>query len=175
MANSTTPKIRNNIHNDSILRKASDYLEYDIHTLAAGFEIYLMNKGTEIGNAAMDSVLLRSRILMDFFFREGEAPKDDVIAIDYFHDMNPKPYKIRKTQKLWKEREKINKRLMHLTTEPMPRLRSNQVFYLSKIIPPILQAFYNWLEFVPDNRIQKPSKKSKGIFKTHLERLAKYF
>ena len=49
---------RNVVHADWKLRKASDYLEYDIHTLASGIDIYLKCRGTEIGNAALDSLLL---------------------------------------------------------------------------------------------------------------------
>ena len=41
--------MRNIVHEDCKLRKASDYLEYDIHTLAAGIDIYLQYRGTEIG------------------------------------------------------------------------------------------------------------------------------
>src|SRR3972149_9291755 len=33
--------VRNVVHQDSTLRKASDYLEFDIHSIAAGLEMYL--------------------------------------------------------------------------------------------------------------------------------------
>jgi len=56
------------------LRKASDYLEFDIHSLAAAIELYFINKGTEMGNAALDSLLLRTRSLSDLpRFRNEEA------------------------------------------------------------------------------------------------------
>jgi len=34
-------RIRNVIHSDLKLRKASDYLEYDMHTFVASLELYL--------------------------------------------------------------------------------------------------------------------------------------
>jgi hypothetical protein len=41
---------------------------------------------------------------MDFLMNDS-AQDDDVIALDFFHDYNPKPYKPRMTQSL-KRREK---------------------------------------------------------------------
>jgi len=161
---------RNVVHADWKLRKASDYLEYDIHTLASGIDIYLKCRGTEIGNAALDSLLLRARLLLDFFMRHTAEP-DDVIAVDFFHDFNPKPYKPRMTYVIKIEREKINKRLMHLTTKPMPRLRSHQRYMLHKIIPPLIAAFREWLAVVPDERLQKPPGETRQIYGKHLRRI----
>jgi len=163
-------KSRNVVHTDMKLRKATDYLEFDIHSLAAGLEIYLRARGTEIGNAALDSFLIRSRLLIDFFLRDSALP-DDVITLDYFHDYCPKPYKPRMPKYVSYERDKINKRLMHLTTTPMPRLRSNQRYSIDKIVPPIVRAFRTWLAVVPDNRIQQPASESRKIFKKHLQRI----
>lgn len=161
---------RNVVHEDWKLRKASDYLEYDVHTLAAGIEIYLKNRGTEVGNAALDSLLLRARLLLDFFLRDSAEP-DDVIAVDFFHDFDPKPYKPHMTYAIRGEREKINKRLMHLTTKPMPRLRSHQRYMLHKIIPPLIAAFREWLAVVPDERLQKPADETRQIFEKHIVRM----
>ncbi len=169
-------RIRSIVHSDATLRKASDYLEYDIHTFVAGLEIYIRARktyeATEIGNAALDSFLLRARLLFDFFLRDN-APRDDVIALDYFHDQDPKPYKSHMTKAVKRERDKINKRLMHLTTAPMPRLRSNQVYSLKQIIPPIMKAFQAWLAVVPDSRLQRPVAGARKIFSQHLKRLEK--
>lgn len=154
-------------HTDLRLRKATDYLEFDIHSLAAGLDIYLRMRGTEFGNAALDSFLLRARLLLDFFLRDS-APHDDVIALDYFHDYDPKPYRPRMTKDVKREREKINKQLMHLTTRPMPRLRSNQRYSLDKIVPPIVKAFRAWLAVVPDARLQQPATETRKIFEQHL-------
>jgi len=162
--------VRNVVHQDSTLRKASDYLEFDIHSFAAGLEMYLRYRGTEPGNAALDSLLLRARLLIDFFMRDT-APDDDVIALDFFHDRRPKPYKPRRTKSVKRERDKINKRLMHLTTKPMPRLRSNQRYALHKIAPPIVAAFRHWLSVVPDSRLQKPASRSRADFEKHLRRI----
>ena len=90
-------RVRNVVYPDWKLRKASDYLEYDIHTFAAGIDIYFSHRGTEIGNAALDSLLLRARLLLDFFLRDW-AESDDVIAMDFFHDYDPKPYNPRMTE-----------------------------------------------------------------------------
>ena len=162
--------MRNVVHADSILRKASDYLEFDIHSFAASIEIYLANRGTEVGNAALDSILLRSRLLIDFFFRD-DAWLDDVIALDFFHDFDPKPYKPRMTKAIEGEREKINKRLMHLTTKPMPRLRSTQRYSLKKIATPTVKAFRRWLAIVPNSRLHRPVKKTRDDFERHLDRI----
>ncbi len=165
--------VRNVVYPDWKLRKASDYLEYDIHTLAAGIGIHFSNRGTEIGNAALDSLLLRARLLLDFFLRDWAEP-DDVIAIDFFHDYDPKPYTPRMTKAIKREREKINKRIMHMTIKPMPRLRSHQRYALDKIVPPIVTAFRNWLAVVPDGRLQQPATETRLIFEKHLLRLERY-
>ena len=165
-----TSQARSIVHEDWKLRKASDYLEFDIHSFAAGLEIQFSRRGTEIGNAALDSLLIRARLLMDFFFRDT-GHDDDVLAIDFFHDINPKPYKPRMTKTMTRERKKINKRLVHLTTQPMPRLRSNQRYSVSKFAPQIVKAFRKWLSVVPDSRLQKPAKRSRETFERHLQRI----
>jgi hypothetical protein len=135
-------------------------------------DLYLKYRATEVGNVALDSFLLRARLLIDFFYKPSAKP-DDVIALDFFHDFNPKPYKPRMTKALEREREKINKRLMHLTTKPMPRLRSNQRYALDKITLPIVAAFRKWLLVVPDGRLQTPPRISREHFETHISRIEK--
>jgi len=161
---------RNVVHEDWKLRKASDYLEFDIHTFAASLDIYLAQRGNELGNSALDSLLLRARLLIDFFFRDTAKP-DDVIALDFFYDFSPKPYKPRMTKKIRREREKINKRLMHLTTQPMPHLRSNQRYAIDKFAPPVVAAFRKWLLVVPDARLYRPVKSNRQKYERHLERI----
>jgi hypothetical protein len=169
-----TKDIRSVVHPDWKLQKASDYLEYDIHTLAAGIDIHLSHQGTEIGNAALDSLLLRARLLINFFMSDNDQ-SDDVIAIDFFHDYDPKPYKPHMTVAIRKEREKINKRIMHMTTKPMPRLRSNQSFDLNKFIPPLIAEFRKWLLVVPDKRLQQPAADSRKTYEKHLLRIERIF
>jgi hypothetical protein len=161
---------RSVVHSDAKLRKASDYLEFDIHSLAAAIEIFNAHRGTEIGNAALDSFLARARVLIDFLMKRDGA-KDDVLAIDYFHDFTPKPYRPTMPQAVRRERQKINKRLMHLTTRPMPRLRSNQRYALARIARPIARAFRAWLALVPNSRLQKPAKKTRADYERHLSRI----
>ena len=161
---------RNIVHDDWKLRKASDYLEFDIHSFAAGLEIHFSQRGTEIGNSALDSLLMRARLLMDFFFRDtGQA--DDVLAIDFFHDLSPNPYKPHMTKTMSRERQKINKRLVHLTTQPMPRLRSNQRYAVTKFAPQIVKAFRKWLSVVPDSRLQIPATRVRATYEGHLQRI----
>ena len=161
---------RNIVHDDWRLRKGSDYLEFDIHTFAAGIEIFSQYKGTEIGNAALDSLLVRARLLIDFFCRDDALP-DDVIGLDFFHDFSPKPYKPKMPKYLSKERDKINKRLMHMTTMPMPYIRSNQRYPVKKIAKVIVRALRKWIAVVPDSRLQKPAKRSRENFEKHLKRI----
>ena len=157
-------------HKDADLRTATDYLEFDLRSLIAGLGLYTQHKGTPIGNAAVDSLLVRSRVLIDFLFPISPKP-DDVVGTDYFHDFSQKPGMPRLTKTLSRERQKINKRLMHLTTEPMPRVRSNQRYSVNKIVPPIVRAFKQWLAAVPDERLQKPAKRSRARFEGHLAQL----
>jgi hypothetical protein len=167
-------RIRNIVFPDWKLRKASDYLEYDIHTFAAGIDIYFSHRGSETGNAALDSLLLRARLLIDFFMRDWAEP-DDVIAIDFFHDFDPKPYEPYMTLAIRREREKINKRIMHMTTKPMPRLRSNQHYNIIRFVPPMIVAFRKWLLVVPDNRLQQPATVSRDTYEKHLHRIERIF
>ncbi len=167
---SAPARIRTIAHTDKILRKATDYLEYDLHTFAAGLDIHLRRRGSEVGNASLDSFLLRARILIVFLFHNTGRP-DDVLAIDFFHDMTPNPFRRKMSKQLTKEREKINKWVLHLTIQPMPRLRSTQRFSAVKIAKPIVRVFRRWLKYVPDSRIQHPAMKSRAIFERHLERI----
>ena len=158
------------VHKDSILRTASDYLEFDIHSFAAAISIHASHRGTEPGNATLDSLLVRGRVLIDFFMRRHAKP-DDVIALDYFHDYKPKPYRPVMPRDVKREREKINKRLMHLTTRPMPRLRSNQNYAVARVGRPIVDAFRLWLAVVPDARLQRPAKKTRMDYERHIARI----
>ena len=160
-------------HSDRILRKASDYLEFDIHSFAAAIALYSAKRGTETGNAALDSLLVRARVLIDFFMTTKRR-SSDVIALDYFHDFKPKPYKPMMPRPVRREREKVNKRLMHLTTKPMPRLRSNQSYNLETLARPIVAAFRDWLAVVPDARLQKPATKVRADYDKHLRRIEQY-
>lgn len=54
---------RNVVHADWKLRKASDYLEFDVHSFAAELEIYLAKPVTEVRKAALDSLLLQARLV----------------------------------------------------------------------------------------------------------------
>jgi hypothetical protein len=73
------------------------------------------------------------------------------------------------------ERDKINKRIMHMTTKPMPRLRSHQRYFLDKIVPPLIAAFRKWLSVVPDKRLQQPAANSRKTFEKHLLRIERIF
>jgi hypothetical protein len=165
-----TTATRNVVHSDRILRKATDYLEFDLHTFAASLDIHLMKQGTEVGNAMFDSFLLRARILIDFLFRDDGRP-DDVLAIDFFHDFPANPFKRKLSKQLANEREKINKWVLHLTTDPMPRLRSTQSFSEAKIAKPVVRVFRRWLKHAPDERIQRPVATSRATFEKHLQRI----
>lgn len=161
-------KPRTTVHSDNVLRKASDYLELDLHSLAATIGMLRrIPPHTELRNAIVDSFLLRSRLLIDFLCRD-QARSDDVIGIDYFHDWSPKPYKPYMSQELAREREKINKRLVHLTVEPMPRLRSKQRYHPRKIVRPIVRAMKKWISAVPDARLQKGVR---AEYEKHLRRI----
>jgi hypothetical protein len=167
---SSTLPPRRVVHPDRFLRKATDYLEFDLHGFAAALDIHLKTRGTEVGNATFDSFMLRARILVDFLFHDT-GRSDDVLAIDFFHDMSPSPFKRKMSEQLRNEREKMNKWVLHLTTQPMPRLRSTQRFSSTKIAKPIVTVFRRWLKLVPDTRIQQPAKESRAIFEKHLERI----
>ena len=103
------------------------------------------------------------------------AQSDDVIAIDFYHDFDPTPYKPHMTEAIKPKREKINKRIVHMTTKPMPRFRSNQHYDLIKIVPPLITAFRQWLAVVPDKRLQKHAADSRKIFEKHLIRIERIF
>jgi hypothetical protein len=164
---------RNVKHTDKVLQKASDYLEYHIHTFASSIDVYQKTKPSEAANAAVDSICVQARLLIDFFFfTDGE--KTDVLAIDYFWDQNPKPYypKIPMPKYLVRERRKVNQRIAHLTTHPMPYLRSSQKYNIRKFAKPIVRAFRAWLKAVPDSRLHNP-KKTRADYAKHLARIDK--
>jgi hypothetical protein len=159
------------VHSDKVLQKASDYLEYHIHTFASSIDVFQKTQPSEAANAAVDSICVQARLLIDFFFFTSGKP-DDVLAIDYFWDQNPKPYKPKLYAYLSKERDKVNKRIAHLTTQPMPYLRSSQKYNIRKFAKPIVRAFRAWLKVVPDSRLHKPNK-TRADYAKHLARIDK--
>lgn len=163
-------KSRMNIHSVAKLKMASDYLEYSIHTLTEGIDIYYQSPDKFVRNAAVDSILLRSRVLIDFFMN-ADGRSDDILAVDFFDEPEDKPYVPYLSPEVEVERDRINKYLMHLTIKPMPDLVSDQGYPLNKIIPPIIDAFRKWLSSVSDSRLQDPAVITRRIFEEHLARL----
>jgi len=150
----TVTNHRKRNHTDADLRTGSDYLEYHvrmyIETLLWLRDQHESGKpeGT-LWNAVLEAYLVHARILIDFLYKSNSRYDDDVIAVHYFHDLpvsfNPLP-----NTDLEDWAKEIGGRLVHITTKPMPALKSQQKWPIDDIASGLIPTLMDFLKVVPD-------------------------
>lgn len=102
------------------LQEMAEDVSYEMSQLALSTVLiesrrYPTQGGTDeqraIGNALLESALVHARSLDEFLGKEKRGQDDDVIARDYLPEWEPK-HALKPA-----ERESVNKRLAHITTE----------------------------------------------------------
>ena len=147
---------RRKIHTDADLRTGSDYLEYHVRMYAETLR-WLRDKsaiGETTGpewNAMLEDHLVHARLLINFV-SNVRGRDDDVIAIDYFHDA-PHLYSPINDSFLQGAVDRIGGNLVHITTKPMPALKSQQKWEIDEISMKLVPALYNFLMVVPEVRL----------------------
>jgi hypothetical protein len=104
-----------------------------------------------IWNSILEDYLIHARILIHFVCK-SQARDNDVIAVDYFHDL-PKIYVPLDDALLDEWADKIGGNLVHITTKPMPALKSQQAWPIDEIAARLVPALETFLNNVPDSRL----------------------
>jgi hypothetical protein len=107
-----------------------------------------------IRNAILEDNLVHARILINFVCnpnKQSQVKDTDVLAVDYFHGRSsvfPLDNEV-----LINQAQSIGGQLVHLTTKPMPRLKSEQEWDISGTANRLVQALNQFLEAVPEERV----------------------
>ena len=144
------------IHGDNKLCFASNYLKFHIKmyvetALSLQDQIYNPTGSKTVKNAILDSHLIHARILIQFLSK-SDSYVTDVLAIDYFYDL-PNKYQPLNDDFLNSQAEHIGSRLVHITTKPMFKLKSQQEWPIGQIAEELVPALKAFLEVVPENRL----------------------
>lgn len=136
--------------NQSNLQKISEHISYEIEML--NFSAEKLAKGNlnqaEI-NVFLENFLLHARCIIDFLYVDGVVHSDDVIAKDFFIDveayLNRRPQISESLENL---KRRAGKELAHLTYARLkvtPEIKAWQVFPLWKKINNVLGIFFKCL------------------------------
>jgi len=150
-------RTRKKVHPDADLQTASDYLEYHIRMFVETL-LWLrerLNQGGPkdiVWNAVLEDYLVHARLLIHFVCKTGPPRDDDVIAIHYFHDL-PNRYTPLNDAYLADWAAKIGGNLVHITTKPMPTLKSQQIWPIDEIAARLAPGLIIFANLAPDTRL----------------------
>ena len=141
--------------NDKELQTASDHLSYEFWMLekVARAMAYGITGEGPVKNAFLESFCIHARVLMDFLYSSAARP-DDVIAEDYFsseeewHKQRPQ-----EPSRLRADRERVNKRLAHLTYTRLGVTNENRQWEILQIYQYLEEALRRFLWCIPQNRL----------------------
>lgn len=155
-------KTRNIVHSDDELKIASDYFEYHVRMLVETY-LWLRNKNSHggswdtVGNAILEDFLIHARALIQFVSKSDGRP-DDVIALDFFHN-NKGAYAHMNDSFLNDWADKIGGHLVHITTKPMPNLKSQQQWPIDEIVILLKPGLVAFLNVVLESRLASDVRK----------------
>lgn len=135
-----------NTHTDEQLRIGSKYFIYHVKMYVETL-LWLQSQERPDGwdtirNAIIETHLVHERVLINFICN-STARDTDLLAIDYFHDV-PSIFYPPQDDFLNGQASRIGGQLVHLTTKPMPNLKSEQDWQIretAKKLVPALQIF----------------------------------
>jgi hypothetical protein len=102
-------------------------------------------------NAMLEDYLIHARILINFICKSNSRD-DDVIAVDYFHDL-PGKFKPSQDNFLMDLADRIGGCLVHITTKPMPDLKSQQNWPIDDIASRLNPVLMRFLRNAPESRL----------------------
>ncbi|MBL8079320.1 MAG: hypothetical protein JNM55_15250 [Anaerolineales bacterium] len=163
---------RNVVHDDEKLQFASRYLVYHVRMYVETLLWLQSNKDKPDGwatirNAMIEAHLVHSRILINFICNADSHYPTDIIALDYFHDM-PYIFIPLQSEFLKNQANDIGGQLVHLTTKPMPKLKSEQEWFIRETTDKLIPALQGFFIKVSETRFEK---EVKSACLAHLARL----
>jgi len=152
-------KLKMIIHSDEQLQIGSAYFSYHVRMYVETLLWLQNNQGNPgrwdtIRNSVIEAHLVHARILINFLCNLSSRYDSDVLATHYFHD-SPTLYKPINDGVLKNNVGNIGNRLVHLTTKPMPKLKSEEEWQVGEIairLTPIIKKF---LGIVRETRFSK--------------------
>jgi hypothetical protein len=151
------PSIRNIIHADEQLHIGSKYFRYHVRMYVETL-LWLQDQISPVGwdtvrNAILEDHLIHARILINFLSKfDAHERKDDVLAIDYFHDIHG-AFQLLQDDFLKSQADNIGGYLVHITTKPMPKLKSEQEWFIRETASKLVPALKAFLSAVPETRL----------------------
>ncbi|MBI5952784.1 MAG: hypothetical protein HY865_14095 [Chloroflexi bacterium] len=147
-------------YSDEQLEISSNHLIYHIKMYVETF-LWLQDhpKPTDwdtVRNAILEDHLVHSRVLIYFMQHDSSSRKDDVFAVDYFHDSHS-DFLLAKSEFLEDQARKIGGQLVHLTTKSQ-LLKSEQEWQIGKVAATLVPAMQEFLSVVPNHRISMKTK-----------------
>lgn len=154
---SVTMTKQRNLYNDNDLCTGSTYLRYHVKMYVETL-LWLQDHPTSpeyfdvVRNAILEDHLVHTRVLINFL-RNERSRSTDLIASDYTEFQNT--LSPSQDGSLISQKDDIGGFLVHITTKPIPKLKSEQEWFIkntSCILIPYLEKF---LDAVPDNLLAK--------------------
>lgn len=145
------------IHPDADLQMASDYLEYHTRMFVETL-LWLRDSCAQgapkntLWNAVLEDYLVHARLLIQFICNSSVKYDTDVVAVHYFHDL-PDSYTPLSDKFLDDWERKIGGNLVHITTKPMPTLKSQQEWPIDEIASRLVPGLKTFFTVVPDTRL----------------------
>jgi len=151
---------RNIVHPNDILQEASDYLEY--HSNMYVSTLLLLSKQAKLNepktiqtNSVLDSHMIHARVLIHFLSRPTNSTRPtDVIAVDFFHD-KPNTFEPLDDEFLDEWAGNVGAWMVHITTKPMPTLKSQQGYPVPAIADKLVLALHNFVTLAPEERFKE--------------------
>jgi hypothetical protein len=140
-------------HDNEVLRRASDYLDYDVDMLIATAQWLTTGEGDSglLRNAVLESFLIHARTLIEFLSRTGH--RNAVRADHYFEGTKPGTYSPNVSDFLVGAKGKISPHLAHLTTDPLDNVRSTIGWDVRKILLDLWAGLAAFYDAVPIDRV----------------------
>jgi hypothetical protein len=143
------------------LKKGSDYLEFHVRMYLETYNELISEEEVKGWNTKhncfLESHLLHTRILIEFFISTPESKKwpTDLIAADYISDWNEKYLdKIDIDKNFFKEiKDVIGGYQLHLTSKFVPYLISQNEWKISKIYEILHPIILKFLDCIPQEKV----------------------
>jgi hypothetical protein len=166
-----SPNRQGIVHSQERLQLASDYLEYHVRMYVETLR-FLRGRIAQrvpkdiIWNSVLEAHLIHARVLIDFLGKDS-GRDDDVLAIDFFHDA-PGVFEPPRDEFLKTWADNVGGRLVHITTKPMPALKSEQDWPIEEIAFRLAPPLEACLAVLPENQLAEGVRAQTA---SHLSRL----
>jgi hypothetical protein len=125
-------------------------------TLANGLSSGVFGENNPLGDAVIDSFILHTKTLMDFFYSKDNPRPDQVIAEDFFpspetwQELRPKKTELIKAVEARMAEARIAQESARLTYTKQDTIPGDRLWYLIPIINELSNVFNIFFQNIPD-------------------------